>query len=419
MSTLGIQTSKSASSREEHDKTVRIGIIGMGGRGCSLLRILLGLENTQIPAICDINPKRFDYALKLFQDAGHPKPDLYDKNEYDYENVISRDDLDAVIIATPWNWHAKMAVSGMKSGKYVGVEVPAAQSVEECWELIDAFEETGVPCMMLENWSFRRDNLAVLNMIREGLLGETVHSQCSYSHHCITYFFDSEGKPRWQGEFLLQYNRDQYPTHGLGPVLSWLNINCGDRFDSLVSVSTDSFGVEQYYREHFTKDGAVKPPQVQQGDIVSTLIKTKLGKTIYITNDMLLPRPYDNRWMVQGTKGIYSFERNSIYLEGMSLQSHEWEEFAPYQEKYEHRFWKNAPADVEQLGHGGPDYIELAEFVRAVRTQSPTPLDLYDSVTMSSVVALSGQSIAQKSAPVPCPDFTRGKWKTNKPRFGV
>ncbi|MGC9328733.1 MAG: gfo/Idh/MocA family oxidoreductase, partial [Candidatus Hinthialibacter sp.] len=293
------------------------------------------------------------------------------------------------------------------------------QSIDECWELISTFEETGFPCMMLENWSFRRDNLAVLNMIREGLLGETVHSQCSYSHHCVSYFFDGEGNPRWQGKFLMKYNRDQYPTHGLGPVLSWLNINCGDQFDTLVSVSTDPFGVEQYYRDHFAKDGAAKAPKVQQGDIVSTLIKTKQGKTIYITNDMFLPRPYDNRWMVQGTKGIYSFERDSVYLEGKSPQSHAWEEFAPYQEKYDHRFWKDAPENVEQLGHGGPDYIELAEFVRAVRTQSPTPLNLYDSVAMSSVVALSGQSIAQKNAPVMCPDFTRGKWKTNKPSFGI
>jgi len=419
MSTLAIQTSKIANSSVNQDKPVRIGMIGMGNRGCSLLGILLRLKNVEIPAICDIKQERLDYANSLFQKAGHKKPEIYNQNEYAFEKVNSRDDLDAIIIATPWNWHTKMAVSAMKSGKYVGVEVPAATSVDECWELVNTAEETGVPCMMLENWSFRRDNLALLNMIREGLLGETVHGQCSYSHHCVTYFFDKNGKPRWQGEFLEKHNRDSYPTHGLGPVLSWMNINCGDCFDTLVSVSTGSFGVEQYFEDHFEQDAAVKTPNMKQGDVVNTIVKTKKGKTIYITNDMLLPRPYDNRWMIQGTKGIYSYERNSIYLEGKSPESHTWEPFAPYQDKYDHQLWKDSPENVEKLGHGGPDYLELDGFVKAVRSKSALPLDIYDSVTMSSVVALSEQSIAQNNAPVQCPDFTRGKWKTNQPWFGL
>lgn len=419
ISTLGIQAASSVHAAESAEPTVRIGMIGMGNRGCSLLDILLGLKNVKIPAICDINPNRFDYSFQIFEKAGQAKPETYGTDENAYEKLIARNDLDAILIATPWNWHAKMAVSAMKAGKYTGVEVPAAITIEECWELIDTQEKTGIPCMMLENWSFRRDNLAVLNMIREGLFGETIHSQGSYSHDCVAYFFSENGKPRWQGEFLKKYNRDQYPTHGMGPILSWMNINCGDRFDTLTTVASASFGVNQYYLDHFANDPTVEKPQVKQGDVVSTIIKTKKGKTIYLTNDTVLPRPYDNRWLIQGTKGIYSHEHNAIYLEGRSPQTHTWEPFEPYQAKYEHKLWKNAPANVEELGHGGPDYFELAEFVNAVRNKTPLPIDIYDSVTMSSVVALSGKSIENNSAPVLCPDFTRGKWETAQPKFAV
>lgn len=419
LTSLGIQTAGVLHAAEISEPPVRIGVIGVGNRGCSLLDILFNLPNVKIPAICDSNPQRLEYALSIFEKAGQPKPETYSRDDYAYEELIARNDLDAILIATPWNWHAKMAVSSMKAGKYTGVEVPAAITLDECWELIDTFEKTGVPCMMLENWSFRRDNLAVLNMIREGLFGEIVHSQGSYSHNCVAYFFSENGKPRWQGEFLKKYNRDQYPTHDLGPILSWMNINCGDRFDTLVSVATASFGVNQYYQDHFADNPSVEKPNVKQGDIVSTIIKTKKGKTIYLTNDTVLPRPYDNRWLLQGTKGIYSHEHNAIYLEGRSPQSHTWEPFVPYQEKYEHKLWKNAPQNIEELGHGGPDYFELAEFVNAVRAKAPTPIDIYDSVAMSSVVALSGQCIENGGAPVLCPDFTRGKWETTPPKFAL
>ena len=418
-SALVAQSIKPGLAKSDQNRTVRLGMIGMGGRGCSLLRILVTFPNVKIPAICDIKPKRIDYALRLIQDAGLQKPEIYQEDEYAYEDLVSRDDIDAIIIATPWNWHAKMAVSAMNAGKYAGVEVPAAITIDECWDLVKTSERTGIPCMMLENWSFRRDNLAVLNMIRQGIIGETVHSQCSYSHDCVTYFFEKDGSPRWQGEFLLNHNRDQYPTHGLGPVLSWLNINCGDRFDTLVSVATAPFGVSEYFKKLRQKDENIHTPAVTQGDIVSTIIKTVKGKTIYITNDMMLPRPYDNRWLLQGTCGIYSHEHNSIYIENQSPKSHTWEPFESYQTKFEHRLWKNAPTNIEQLGHGGPDYLELAEFVNAVRNRIQTPLDVYDSVTMSSVVALSGQSITQNSFPVKCPDFTSGAWESTAPKFAL
>lgn len=397
----------------------RIGIIGLGGRGSSLLSTLLGIEGVVIPAICDIKPNRTALAQKILTDAGRPQPEAYTQGETAFEKLNTRDDLDAVIIATPWNWHTPMAVSAMKAKKYVGVEVPAALTIPECWELIDTSEKYNVPCMMLENWSYRRDNLAILKMIREGLFGETVHAQCSYSHNCVSMNFDQDNKPTWRGEFVERFNRDQYPTHGLGPVLSWMNINCGDAFDTLTSTATGSFGLNHYYQKKFSPEHPLAKHQIKQGDVITTVIKTKKEKTIIINYDVQLPRPYDNQWMLQGTGGIYDHKHDALYLEGISPQMDQWEPFKPYQDKYDHAIWRNAPKNLIESGHGGCDAIALSEFVKAIRQKVQTPIDVYDSVTFSCIVPLSGESIANNSAPVKCPDFTKEKWKTNKPRFGL
>ncbi len=397
------------------NRIVRIGIVGTGNRGKSLLSTLLHVDNVEIDALCDIDGKALAQAQAILARAGRKKAAEYGENEYAFQKLMQRDDLDAVIIATYWQWHTPMAVYGMKSGKYVGVEVPAALSIGECWQLVDTSEQTGVPCMMLENWSFRRDNLAVLNMIREGLLGETVHCHCAHSHDCIDHwFFDAEtGADRWPAQFLLKYNRDQYPTHSVGPVYSWMDIGCGDYLDSLTSTATGCFGINDMFIRRFGPDHPGAKRKYAQGDIVTTVVKTKKNKTIVINYDMQLPRPYDNRWMIQGTRGIYSESRNSVYLVDKSPKYHQWEPFAPYQEQYEHAWWRKGA----QGGHGGADFLELKLFVDAVRRKTQTPLDVYDAALMSCIVPLSGDSIAAGSAPVKVPDFTRGKWRTNEPVF--
>ena len=420
LTAAGCSTPSMYVAGEAQPRVVRIGVIGVGGRGSGLLGNLLGMENVAIPAICDINAENLNKAKKMVVEAGQPTPEGYDKDETVFEELTAREDLDAVIIATPWHWHTPMAVSAMRGGKYTGVEVPAAITLDECWDLIHTSEETGVPCMMLENWSFRRDNLAVLKMIREGLLGQIVHCHCAHSHDCIDHwFYDKEGKARWPAEYLVQRNCDQYPTHSLGPVLSWMDINCGDRFETLTSTATHSRGINAYFREKFGPGHPGATREYKQGDIVTTTVKTAKGKSIVINYDMQLPRPYDNRWMIQGTKGIYNEQREAVYLTGQSPEYHQWEPFKPYQRKYDHAWWKGSARKIRKRGHGGVDYLELREFLKAVRLGTQTPIDVYDSVVMSCIVPLSERSIAQGSAPVPCPDFTQGKWKTNKPYFAM
>ncbi|MCP4645888.1 MAG: Gfo/Idh/MocA family oxidoreductase, partial [bacterium] len=343
----------------------------------------------------------------------------YTRDEHVYRDLLERDDLDAVIIATYWQWHTPMAVCAMKHGKYAGVEVPAAITKQECWDLIKTHEETGVPCMMLENWSFRRDNLAVLNMIRQGLFGEVVHCHCAHSHDCIDHwFFDRQGNDRWPADFLINRNCDQYPTHSLGPVLSWMDINCGDAFAHLTSTATSSRGINAYFARKFGPDHPGAKRVYKQGDIVTTIVKTRKGKTIVINYDMQLPRPYDNRWLIQGTLGLYNEQRNAVYVTDRSPEFHQWESFAPYQEEYEHPWWKQMLGEAGAHSHGGTDYLELKLFVDAVRNKMQTPIDVYDSVAMSCIVALSEESIANGSKPVEVPDYTRGKWETRKPVFG-
>lgn len=413
----------------------RVGLIGVGHRGRSLLGALLATDLATVPAICDISLQSIGQAEGLFVKGGFKKPEVYSRDEQSYKQLLNREDLDAVLIATPWHWHTPMAVEAMRARKYVGVEVPAALSIEECWQLVDTSEQTGIPCMMLENWSFRRDNLAVLNMIRQGLLGDILHCHCAHSHNTIDrWFFDENGKPLWPAEYLYNVNRDQYPTHSLGPVLSWMNLNCGDYFDYVTSTATRAAGVNHYFAKNFGRDHPLAKRPVTQGDIVTTVVKTKNGNTIVINYDMQLPRPYDNRWMIQGTEGVYKEQYSPaddgvVYLAGRtdhwpSTEGRDyetWKPFGPYQREFDHSWWKaiDAAQTSTSREHNGTDSLELIRFLDSVRNKIQTPIDVYDSVLFSVIVPLSGQSIAVGSAPVKCPDFTRGKWRTKKPSFAL
>jgi hypothetical protein len=402
----------------EDEKKVRIGFIGVGGRGTGLLANVVAMSNIAIPAVCDINRNAAQRAEGIIKKANLPGSELYTDGETHWQKMLERGDLDAVIIATPWKWHTPMAVMAMKHGVVPGVEVPCSLSIEECWSLIDTSEQTGVGCMMLENWSFRSDNLAVLNMARKGLFGKIVHVHCAHSHDCIDHwFFDrKDGHDLWPAEYLVKYNRDQYPTHGVGPVLSWCDINCGDVFATIASTATGSFGINDYFARRFGPDHPGARRKYAQGDIVTSTLKTVGGKTVVVNYDMQLPRPYDNRWMLQGTRGLYSEDRNAVYITGKSPAYHQWESFDPYHAEYKHKWWKGAGGSG---GHGGVDGLELNLLIEAVRGKKPLPLDVYDSVVMSAIVGLSGKSIEKGGIPVDFPDFTREKWKTTKPRFAL
>lgn len=405
-----------AASLAAAENTVRIGMVGVGGRGTGLLRNLLDLPGVEIPAICDINEDNLRRAQGIVEKAGRPQPAGYSGGPEDFRSLVERKDLDAVVTATPWEWHTPVCLAAMKADKYAATEVPAAITVEECWDLVNTSEKTGKPCMMLENVCYFRNVLMVLNLIQKGMLGEIIHSEAGYQHDVRGgKIRATDGEIRWRGMHAVKRNANLYPTHPIGPVAWWSNINRGDRFTYLVSMSSKSRGINNYVRKKFGPDHPNAKRTYALGDVNTTLIRTENGVTVTLYHDTQLPRPYDLILRVQGTEGIYSGTLDKIYIEDRSPKPHTWEDIEPYYEKFEHPIWKDLGPTAQNYGHGGGDYITLHQFVKAVRDRTQTPIDVYDTAAWSVITPLSETSVATKSAPVDVPDFTRGKWKTVRP----
>jgi hypothetical protein len=418
IATIGMtMLSRQAAALEAADKPVRVGVIGTGNRGTGHVNTLLTIDGAEIAAVCDLVESKAINAADICEKAGRKRPTVYSKNAITFKEMLEKEKLDAVVIATYWDSHTAIALHAMKNGTYPGIEVPASLTEDDAWSLVETSENTGIPCMMLENWSFRKDNLAALNMKRLEMFGEIVHCHCAHSHDCIDHwFFDSKtGEQRWPAEYLLKYNRDQYPTHAVGPIISWMDINRGDIFTEIYSTASASKGINAYFKREFGENHPNANLNYKQGDIVTSLLRTKMGKTLVINYDMQLPRPYSNRWMLQGTLGVYDEEKSSIYLKKNSPQYHEWEPWKPYEEKYDHKWWQ---VNLSSQSHGGTDFVMLNQFINSVKVKGPTPIDVYDSAVMTAIVELSGISI-EKNAPVAFPDFTKGKWQTNKPYFAL
>ncbi|GIV59896.1 Gfo/Idh/MocA family oxidoreductase [Rhodocaloribacter litoris] len=419
--------------RRRSDQTVRLGFIGVGLRGREHLRLALHRDDVHVAALCDIDPDALARAQALVAEAGRPAPPVFTGDDYAFLDLLAMDALDAVIIATPWLWHVPMAVAAMRAGKYAGLEVPAAVTLDECWDLVDTYEATGVPCMILENVCYRRDVMAVLNMVRQGLFGELVHLECGYQHDLRHVKFNDGRQPygggvefgekgfseaKWRTLHSVHRNGDLYPTHGVGPVATMLDINRGNRFVSLTSTATKSRGLHDYIVKQAGPDHPNAKVRFKLGDVVTTVIRTQNEETIVVRHDTNLPRPYSLGFRVQGTRGLWMDLNRSIYLEGES-PAHQWEPAQPYLERYDHPLWQRYAARAEGAGHGGMDFFVLHAFVEAVRQEAPPPLDVYDAAAWSAVSPLSEQSIAAGGAPCFFPDFTRGQWMKRRPAFAL
>ncbi len=405
---------------------VRLGFIGVGSRGLNHLQNALSRNDVSVTAICDIDPARITEALDMAAKAGYKKPATYQQNEFSYLEMLKRGDLDGVIISTPWEWHVPMAVAGMKAGKYVGLEVPCAITIAECWDLVNVSEATGMPCMILENVCYRRDVMAILNMVRQDVFGEIVHCQCGYQHDLRGIKFSpgaefggkGTGEARWRTQHSVMRNGDIYPTHGIGPIANMLNINRGNRFVSITSTATKSRGLHEYA----TKVGGKEHPSANTGfklgDVVTSVIKTANGESIVVSHDTNLPRPYSLGFRVQGTKGIWMNDGNTVYVEGKSPHD-TWEPAGEYYKNHDHPLWKTHASKAEGQGHGGMDFFVLHAFVESVKRKAPTPLDVYDAAAWSAISQLSEDSIANGGAPQMFPDFTKGQWMHRKPVFAL
>jgi len=404
---------------------IGIGVIGLS-RGYGHFTRCVDTENVKVVALCELDPERIERAQKYLDQKGLARVAEYTGSEYAYQKMLERDDINGVIIATPWLWHTKMAVDTMNAGKYAAVEVSAANTLEECWDLVNTSEKTGMPCMILENVNYRRDVLAVMNMVKEGLFGEIVHARCGYRHSLLdvkfnkdmTFGEEAHGEAKWRTLHSLKRNADVYPTHGVGPIAAMLNINRGNRFLYLTSMATKAVGLKDYIEEHPNggKDHPYTRLPWKQGDVITSLIKTTNDETILVTHDCNLPRPYSLNFSVQGTDGLVDFDESNqrIFVENRG-DKHNWDEFKAWQDKYDHPLWKKYEKQAVGQGHGGMDFFVTREFLNAVKEQRQPVLDVYDAAAWSAVTPLSEASIALGGLPQYFPDFTRGNWIKRKP----
>jgi predicted dehydrogenase len=395
-------------------ETVRIGYVGIGGQGSSHVRNLLRIPGCRITAVCDIRPERTDWATKAIIEKGHPAPAAYNRGPRDFERLCETEDLDLVYNATPWEWHVPIMLAAMKNGKHTATEVPAAMTIEDCWAIVESAEKLRKHCVLMENCNYDQMEMMVYNMVRQGVFGELLHAEGGYLHDLRTIKFADEGEGLWRREWAKKLNGNLYPTHGLGPIANCLEINRGDRFDYLVSMSGPSRGLQQWAAEHTPSDSPKRKERYVLGDVNASLIKTARGRTILVEHCTNLPRPYSRIHLVQGTKGLFQGYPNRIYIEGHGKED-EWQDASALLEEFEHPLWKEIAAMATGAGHGGMDFIEDYRLIKCLREGQPTDMNVYDAAALSAVVHLSVQSVGRKSAAVDFPDFTRGRWQHTPP----
>ena len=413
-------------ARSAASKEIRLGIIGTGVRGLYLTERALEHAGIKVTAVCDIVEERAKRAQEIVRGRAGNLPAAYTRGPEDYKRLLEQDDVDAVLVLTPWNQHAAQSVAAMRAGKHVGSETPPAWTIDECWELVETKEKTGKRYMLLENYPYTRSRMTILNMAHQGDFGEITYGECSYIHDIRFLNFDTAKAGSWsfkkdgsllfRGEMSRDTRGDLYPTHGLGPMSLWMGINRGDRLASIVSMDNGTKSSQAYFVQNFGKEHyAAKAGFFQMRDTTVSLIRTAKERVIVLRNDMCSPRPAGSWAELQGTKGSYDDSPGGevIYLEGRS-PSHRWEPLAKYQSEFEHPFWRRDGELASKTGHGGGDYFVLREFFSALAEDREPPIDVYDAATWSAILPLSGQSLDQGNRSLEIPDFTKGAWKHRK-----
>lgn len=412
---------------------VRLGYIGVGARGMSHISEGTLRDDVEIVAICDIQERSLKICREFLAKKGRPAAVEYTGGLDSYKKLLDRKDIDAVIIATPWQFHHPQAIDAMNVGKYVGCEVIAGLTVEDHWDIVRTSEKTGIPYMTLENVCYRRDVMAALNMVRQRLFGEMIHVEGGYQHNLRNVLFNdgqhtygggvefgpgAYSEAQWRTQFNIDRDGDLYPTHGAGPCMHYLDINHGNRFTSLSSFSTKARGLAAYVEELSPGNKNAKI-NYKNGDVTTTMINCANGETVMLSHDTHLPRPYSLGFRVQGTKGLWMDVNKSIYIDHKSKKDDAWDPAQEWFDKYDHPLWKKYEKDASGAGHGGMDWFVFNAFVQSVKQKKQTPIDVYDSVTMSVIAPLSTKSLKEGNAPQPFPDFTKGKWKERKNTFAL
>lgn len=412
---------------------VKVALIGVGARGITHLNLLLSRNDVEVVAICDIDPRTIELSKEMVSKAGKKQPQYFFENAESWKKLLELKSIDAIIISTPWELHKPMIISSLDAGiKYVGTEVMLGITLQDHWDVVKAAEKYKGHVMMLENVCYRRDVMAVLNMVRQGVFGELIHLQGGYQHDLRGVKFNDGKSPygkgaefghidgysesKWRTDHSVHRNGDLYPTHGIGPIAHYININRGNRFISLNSFASKSRGLHNYIVEVGGATHKNAKVGFKLGDIVTTQISCANGETILLQHDTNLPRPYSLGFRVQGTNGLWMDVAKGVYVEGKS-KPHQWDEAKKWLEEYDHPLWKKYSKDAAGAGHGGMDWFVINSFIESAKRKQPTQMDVYDAAAWSAVTPLSEQSIALGNETVEFPDFTGGEWMYRKPVF--
>ncbi|RZS30496.1 putative dehydrogenase [Herbihabitans rhizosphaerae] len=390
----------------------RFALIGLGNRGASMLPLFLAVPGAKVTALCDVDPARVAEAAKVVTDAGQPEPARFSGSEHAFEQLLAREDIDLVYIATPWEWHHPMGIAAMKAGKHVGLETPFATTIKELWDLVDTSEQTRRHCIQLENCNYGRNELRALRVVHAGKFGEVLQGSGAYVHDLRELLFSKTYYAgQWRRAWHTKVNGDLYPTHGLGPVAAYMDINRGDRLVSITSTSTPARGLAEYRAAHMPPGDPTFGETYVKGDTTTSLIRTEKGRVIHLVHNVSSPHPYSRLNHIIGTKGTFEDYTPRVYLEPEHTD-HKWRNWDDYK-SFDHWLWTDVGPGPG--GHGGMDYIMLWRLNQCMQLGLPPDIDVYDSAAWSAPFPLSAKSIGRKASTVDIPDFTRGKWTVPHP----
>ncbi len=412
-------------------KKIRVGFVGIGGRGSGAVHRVAQIPGCEVAALCDKDPARVAENKKWLADKKIPTVPKGYVGEEAYKDLCDFGDCDVIYCATPWHLHQPVALRALNGGKIALVEVTSALTTEECWELVEASEKWQIPCMQLENCVYGEIELLELNLARLGMFGEINHAEGAYIHD-LREVIPSTGK-HYNTEWVWRYGENmkhkgnRYPTHGLVPICQTMGINRGDRFDYLVSLENGPHNVNyEYFKKEFLTDAdpRKKDPPAAMGDMNTTLIKTANGKSIMVQHDVSSPRPYSRINLISGTKGIvrdYPFQC-AFEEKCFDRKAHVWfdeKKATAVRETYMHPLWRDVSAMAKKVGgHGGMDFIMDLRWAWCLQNGEPLDMDVYDLAATSCLCELTETSVRSGSKPVEVPDFTRGNWRNVKP-WGV
>jgi Predicted dehydrogenases and related proteins len=397
---------------------VRIGFVGLGQRGPGAVERMSYIDGVEIVALCDQYPDRVEKMQSLLEKQGLPRAKGYSGSKDAWKTMCENPDIDLIYITTPWSWHTPMAVYAMEHGKHAATEVPAAVTIDECWQLVETSEKTKKHCMMLENCCYDFFELLTLNMARQGFFGDIVHGEGAYIHNLIDLNFKKDGYAEmWRLKENQHRNGNLYPTHGLGPICQIMNINRGDQMEYLTSMSSNDFQMAKRAKDEAAKDSFYNEFTTDhyRGNMNTTTVRTYKGRTIMIQHDVTSTRPYSRIHLVSGTKGVASKWPDPARIS----TAHEWlneEEFKALQDQYTPEIVKKIGDMAKKVGgHGGMDFMMDWRLIDCLRNGLPLDQDVYDAALWSCIAPLSEKSVANRSNSVDIPDFTNGAWKTNAP----